>query len=163
MKNHRIQTLALNWTGHVTYIQMNSHIWLWSPSTRVAIDWRWNWQTVRTKKKWTRTPGYFSVAPGCTAGTKGFRETWFMSVVRLKNSMKIWQTTQPTNVLESNSLVKLATSICSDQSPWNWRAKPKELGTNPPGWSRQWCHVDVTISIMCYFPLRKWIILWTLE
>ena len=35
-----IQKLAWSWTGFGTYILMNTHICNWSPSFRVAIDWR---------------------------------------------------------------------------------------------------------------------------
>ena len=32
--------LKLNWPYTITYIRMNSHICDWSPSLRVALDWR---------------------------------------------------------------------------------------------------------------------------
>ena len=62
--------------------------------------------------QWTRTPkgpGQVSWRPSssscCATGTRGFRVSRFMSVVRLK---KVWQMTPPAKVLESDSLIKLA-------------------------------------------------------
>ena len=39
-QNYRIQKHAWIWTALTTYIRMNSHICHWSPSFRVAINWR---------------------------------------------------------------------------------------------------------------------------
>ena len=36
--NHRIQ--KIDWIGFKTYTRINSHIWNWSPFSRVAITWR---------------------------------------------------------------------------------------------------------------------------
>ena len=163
-RNPIIEKLTWGWTGLRTYIRMNSHICIWLPSSRVAIGWRRKgtyWQTTRDIKQWTRTPW----APPIFArivGTCGFGEMWSMSVVRLKKWYDEWCCFSPANVLESNSLIELA--ICWDQSPLNWDRRPNDFFTNAPwlGWSKRWCHGDVSVSILCDVPLWKRITLWTL-
>ena len=71
-----------------TYIRMNSHIFHWSPSFRVTIDWSrkrtWiDWQP-EVKKLLTRTKSRKPYRSGSALRTRGFVETWFVSIVRLK-------------------------------------------------------------------------------
>ena len=145
-QNHRIQKFA----GLSTYIRMNSHICNWSPFFRGAIDWR--------RRRINRQPGteFMDTHPRkLTIDSSPGRYSWIQRDaihVCSETEKIVWHCVSSlSDVLESDSLVKLA--IRWDQSPRNWHRRPKKFGAGPRGWSIQWCHRDITISILCDVPL----------
>ena len=124
------------WTGHSTYFtRMNSHICHLSPSFRVAIDWRRKGieRQPEAKKRIYTHPGNFVFESVWLRRSHSWitRDAIHVRSETEKNSM----TNEPANVLESDSLVKLAIRL--DQSPRNWNLRPNHFGPNPltRGWS----------------------------
>ena len=145
-------------SGHVeyyNYIRMNSHICHWSPSFRVAIDWKRKGidRQPEAKKNLDTHPGVIIKA------WFRRRHSWILrgSIhVHSETEKKIYKKgciSLPANVLESVSPVKIA--ISWDQSPQNWHRRPCIIGTNPQGWIIRWFYGDVTIRIRCNVPLWK--------
>ena len=157
---------------------MNSHIWNWSPSFRVAIDWRPKGidRQPEAKKKghaprehsYRHTvQSYYRVAvpqPLVVFLIRDWCRLWDLKKkgqITLRRLQLCWK---------SDSLVKPA--IRWDQSPRNWHRRPNKFSTSPRGYSIfpgldtmivEWLHGDVTISITYDFPLHKTIILSALE
>ena len=125
------------WTGLNTHIRMNSHIWCWSPSFKVAIDWR------RNGIYWQPEGNEMDTHPGIIKDTwsrrrhKHYWILWGAINVQSETEKIVWKLMLhiiACKCVKSDSLVKVV--ICWDQSPRNWLRILYKIGTNPRGWRR---------------------------
>ena len=129
---------------------MNSHICHWSPSFRVAIDWRWKGLTDSQKQKKINSHHGIILSHCQPRGSHKLvqRDAIYVHSQTEKNLTNdaaspllpmCWK-------LESDTLVKVL--IRWDQSPRNSHRRPSKIGTNPQRRSIRRCYGDITLSIM---------------